>query len=101
MALPKGDQYNEAVQNPQVSFSDAELKSAKVETGLFNLPKPYSGGFTVTFKLQNSSNSWAVRCMVRDISELQRRYQAITDFFTKRTSRYFIDAKYLHDGIRV
>jgi len=57
MALPKGDQYNEAVQSPHVSFDDTELKSAKVETGMFGLPKPYSGGFTVTFKLQSNYNS--------------------------------------------
>ena len=89
MALPKGNQYNDAVQNPLVSFADAELKSAKVETGMFDLPKPYSGGFTVTFKLQNSSSSWAVRCMTEIISELPRRYNAITDFFSTKSSRYF------------
>jgi len=101
MALPKGDQYNEAVQNPQISFSDADLKSSEVESDFMGLPKPYSGGFTVTFKLQNARNSWAVRCIIRDISGLKERYQAITDFFSGITSDYFIDAKFLQNGIRV
>lgn len=101
MLLPRGDQYNEAVQNPQLSFSDIELKSTRVETDFLGLPKPYSGGFTVTFKLQNTQKSWAVRCMIRDTSDLQRRYQAITDFFATKSSRFFIDAKYLGNGIKV
>ncbi|QNA46473.1 BUD32 family EKC/KEOPS complex subunit [Lacibacter sediminis] len=101
MALPKGDQYNEAVQNPRVSFADTELKTAKVETGMFDLPKPYSGGFTVTFKLQTPTTNYAVRCFTRDISDIQRRYQAISSFFASKPSRYFVEAKYLKDGIRV
>jgi len=101
MALPKGDQYNEAVQNPRISFADSELKSAKVETGMFDLPKPYSGGFTVTFKLQTPVTNYAVRCFTRDISDIQKRYQAISNFFTNRSSKYFVEAKYLQDGIKI
>lgn len=101
MALPRGDQYNEAVQNPKISFADTELKASKVETGMFDLPKPYSGGFTVTFKLQTTASNYAVRCFTRDIADIQRRYQAITDFFSAKSSRYFIDANYLPNGIKV
>lgn len=101
MALPKGDQYNEAVQNPRISFADPDLKSAKVETGMFDLPKPYSGGFTVTFKLQTTAANFAVRCFTRDITDIQKRYQAITNFFSTKSSRYFVEAKYLTDGIKV
>lgn len=101
MALPKGDQYNEAVQNPRISFTDTDLKSAKVETGMFDLPKPYSGGFTVTFKLQTTAANFAVRCFTRDITDIQKRYQAITNFFSTKSSRYFVEAKYLTDGIKV
>lgn len=101
MALPKGDQYNEAVQNPQTSFSDNDLRSSKVESDFMGLPKPYSGGFTVTFKLQNAQNSWAVRCITRDIPGLNERYQAITNFFSSNTSAFFIDARLLQNGIRI
>jgi hypothetical protein len=101
MALPKGDQYNEAVQNPKISFSDADLRASEVESDFMGLPKPYSGGFTVTFKLQNAQNSWAVRCIIRNISGLKERYQAITNFLSGNTSAYFIEAKFLQDGIRV
>ena len=101
MALPRGDQYNEAVQNPAVSFSDTDLKASRVETDSWGLPKPYSGGFMVTFKLQHSSDNWAVRCIVREIPGLQQRYQSITDFFSRQNSPYFIDAKFLSNGIKI
>jgi len=101
MPLPRGDEYNVAVQNPRISFDDKDLKSSTVETYPSGLPKPYSGGFTITYKLSNNQKSWAVRCFHRDISDLKRRYQAIEAFLSKNNSKYFVEAKYLEEGIKV
>lgn len=101
MLLPRGDEYNVAVQNPRISFTDTDLKSSSVETTPLGLPKPYSGGFTITYKLSNSRKGWAVRCFHRDISDLQIRYQAIGNFLAKNNTKYFVEAKYLSDGIKV
>jgi serine/threonine protein kinase len=101
MILPRGDEYNMAIQNPRIAFTDIELKSGSVETTPLGLPKPYSGGFTITYKLSNSQKSWAVRCFHRDIQDLQQRYKAIGNFFSRNQSRYFVDAKYLAEGIKV
>lgn len=101
MILPRGDEYNVAVQNPKIAFTDADLKSSSVEETPLGLPKPYSGGFTITYKLSNSQKGWAVRCFHRDIQDLQRRYQAIGNFLTKTPSQYFVEAKYLAEGIKV
>jgi hypothetical protein len=101
MALPRGHEYNQAVQVPQISFSDTELKASKVELDNLGLPKPYSGGFTTTYRLQSGSNDWAVRCFTREIQDLQKRYQAINSFLSKNQSKYFVDARYLPSGIRI
>ncbi|HEY5745315.1 MAG TPA: hypothetical protein VIU12_04480 [Chryseolinea sp.] len=101
MTLPRGNEYNQAVQVPQISFSDSELKASKVELDKLGLPKPYSGGFTTTYRLQSGSHDWAVRCFTREIQDLQKRYQAINNFLSKTQSKYFVDAKYLPSGIRV
>lgn len=101
MILPRGDEYNAAVQNPKIAFTDTDLKSSLVEETPLGLPKPYSGGFTITYKLSNHQIGWAVRCFHRDIQDLQRRYQAIGDFFSKTPSQYFVEAKYLSEGIKV
>jgi hypothetical protein len=58
--LPKGDEYQQAVQTPTISFADSELKRCEVETTVLGLPKPYSGGFTTTYQLRGAKN-WAVR----------------------------------------
>jgi serine/threonine protein kinase len=101
MPYPRGDQYNEAVQYPAIAFSDEDLKSGTIEKNKWGLPNPYSGGFTVTYKLDTRQKKWAVRCFYRDIQELQRRYQAISNFIAQKQSPYFVEAKYLHNGIKV
>ena len=101
MLLPRGDEYNAAVQNPKIAFIDPDLRVATVEKNPLGLPKPYSGGFTTTYKLLNGQRAWAVRCFTREISDLQRRYQAIENFISKNNSKYFVEAKYLCEGIRV
>lgn len=101
MALPRGDEYNQAIQSPRLSFSDAILQSCHVETTPLGLPKPYSGGFTTTYKLVNSHSSWAVRCFTREINDLQKRYQSIGDFLSTNKCDFLVEANYLQNGIRV
>lgn len=101
MSLPRGDEYNQAVQTPSISFADNELKSCQVETTPLGLPKPYSGGFTTTYKLRGSNRNWAVRCFTREIKDLQRRYQSISNFLNQNHCPFLVDAKYLQNGIRI
>src|SRR4051794_9083286 len=101
MTLPREDEYNQAVQNPANAFSDFDLKTCKVEITSLGLPKPYSGGFTTTYKFFNANNSWAVRCFTRDVPDLKKRYQAINTFISSTHSGYFIDTQYLPAGMKV
>lgn len=101
MALPRGDEYNQAIQSPRISFSDTILQSCQVETTPLGLPKPYSGGFTTTYKLVNSHTSWAVRCFTREISDLQRRYQSIGNFLSTNKCDFLVEANFLQNGIKV
>ncbi len=101
MALPRGTEYDLAVQNPKISFNDPDLKISSVETTPLGLPKPYSGGFTTTFRLKGNTGDWAVRCFTREIQDLQKRYVVISEFLSSNKSKYFVPATYLPDGIRV
>lgn len=101
MPLPRGDEYLAAVQNPRTAFSDVELKVCNAETDQFGIPKPYSGGFTTTFHLQNHSQQWAARCFTRAIPDLQRRYEAIGRFLQTSADGFFVKAACLNQGIRV
>ncbi len=99
--LPRADEYNIAVQNPGLCFSDNDLKQGQIQTNSLGLPLPYSGGFTTTYKLTNGNSNWAVRCFTREIDHLQKRYQAIDDFIEKHGSKYLVEARYLKYGIQV
>lgn len=101
MPLPRGDEYNQAVQNPALSFADSDLKRCQVETTPLGLPKPYSGGFTTTYKLSNMGKNWAARCFTREIKDLQQRYKSISSFLSKNSCSFLVDAQYLQNGIKI
>lgn len=101
MSLPRGDEYNQAVQNPELNFADIELKRSTVERTPLGLPKPYSGGFTTTYKLESSIKKWAVRCFTREIKDLEKRYQSIEKFMNSNSCSFLVDAKYVQNGIKI
>lgn len=103
MYLPRGDEYNQAIQNPLSAFKDGELKLCKYEHTPLGLPKPYSGGFTTTYHLFNHpTKDFAVRCFTRQINELEKRYSAISNFLkANKASNYFVNAEYQQQGINV
>ncbi len=101
MPLPRGGDYLNAVQNPRIAFADPDLKFSRPELTPLRLPKPYSGGFTTTFKLARPGRAWAVRCFTRPLGDLQSRYQAITDFISRNGSPYFVPTQHLREGILV
>ena len=73
MNLPRGDEYNQSIQNPLSAFKDGELKRCQYEQTPLGLPKPYSGGFTTTYHLFNApTKDFAVRCFTRQINELEK-----------------------------
>jgi len=101
MGLPDGTQYFEAVQNPRIAFQDNELKMCSVETNDLGLPEPYSGGFTTTYHLSNNGQEWAVRCFTREVPELKKRYEAISNYLDKQGLKYFVKAHLIEEGILV
>jgi len=101
MRLPSPDEYQSAIQNPRIAFSDSELKACSVERDPLGLPRPLSGGFAVIYHLHGQKHHWAVRCFYREISHLTRRYEVINRFLAKNADAIFVDAKLLHNGILV
>ena len=100
MHLPEESEYNIAIQNPNTCFSDNDLRGGDIQTNNLGLPTPYSGGFTTTYKITTGNLSWAVRCFIRDVHNLQIRYQAIDDFIDRNRVDYLVEARYFKYGIR-
>ncbi|MCE9563861.1 MAG: hypothetical protein K8U57_17605 [Planctomycetes bacterium] len=106
MRWPSSREYNEAVQDPAFSFKDADLRSAEVAANAHGLPVARSGGFADVYQFRSAAGeSWAVKCFTREVSELHRRYQAISEHLAtaRETSSlpFMVEFQYLDDDIRI
>jgi pimeloyl-ACP methyl ester carboxylesterase len=101
MSWPTATDYNEAIQNPQVCFADAELRAGRPD-GVMGLPQPFSGNFADVYKLLgHEDRNWAVKCFTREVQGLHARYQAISDHLQERSRPFMVEFQYLEEGIRV
>ncbi|HET6205015.1 MAG TPA: hypothetical protein VFI25_19660 [Planctomycetota bacterium] len=102
MALPTPDQYNEAVQAPQLAFLDPVLRSGDVERNALGLPLALGGSFAITYRVRSrGKKSYAVRCFHKSTADLAARYDLIHRALQKVRLPYFVEFEYQHQGIRV
>ena len=101
MAYPRIEKYNEAFQNHQSFILDAELKSGKLARNGLGLPKVISGGFALTYVIETSSKKYAVRCFHKEASDLELRYNKISEKINSLHSDYFVNFEFLQEGIIV
>ncbi|MCE9563852.1 MAG: hypothetical protein K8U57_17560, partial [Planctomycetes bacterium] len=106
MRWPGSRDYNEAVQDPSYSFKDAGLQVAEATVNAHGLPVARSGGFADVYQLRTPTGEcWAVKCFTREVTELRRRYQAISDHLSAAREsgglRFMVDFQYLDEEIRV
>src|SRR5438094_7538089 len=80
MAWPVSQDYNEAIQSPTSSFSDAELKSGEVVTNALGLPMPRSGNFADVYEFKCPQRKWAIKCFTREIPGIRERYKEISAY---------------------
>jgi hypothetical protein len=97
--------YREVLQNPRVAFKNPELKNANVTQTPLGLPVLVSGGFAlttcVTTKTNGHSTKWAIRCFHKEVTDLQERYQYISNFLQKQADKFFVNFQYEPEGIQV
>jgi hypothetical protein len=102
VAWPQPIEYNAAVQTPQLSFRDADLRDAQVAEDALGMPRPYSGNFADVYQLKSATGrAWAVKCFTREVSHLQARYQAISNHLQSGSPSFMVNFHYLADGIRI
>ena len=101
MAYPSLEQYNEALQAPQIHLLDPVLKSGAVRTTGLGLPLALCGGFALTYTVTNGGKRYALRCFHKEAPELERRYQAISSRLKQLSSPYFLPFEFIPKGIRI
>jgi len=98
---PDPSNYQEALQNPRVAFTDPDLKFGTVVTNKLGLPKPISGNFAVVFELQTGQRRWAVRCFLRETQDQEHRYAQIAQHLAKNNLKSKVGFQYLPRGVCV
>ncbi|HWG43955.1 MAG TPA: WD40 repeat domain-containing serine/threonine-protein kinase [Gemmataceae bacterium] len=103
MAWPLSQDYNEALQNPQTSFSDPELRQGQVVTNVLGIPQPCSGNFADVYAVEceASKTKWAVKCFTREVHGLRERYSEISKYLQQVRLPFTVDFQYLEQGIRI
>ena len=101
MAWPSPQDYNEAIQNPRLNFSDPELQSGQPEVTALGLPKTISGAFASVYRLNCGGKSFAVRCFTSEVADQQQRYEAISRHLAQVPLPYTVGFEYLAQGIRI
>jgi hypothetical protein len=102
VAWPQPTDYNEAIQNPRLCFSDSELQGGQVVEDALGMPRPYSGNFADVYQVRDTDGrAWAVKCFTRDVPTLQGRYQAISDHLRGGSPSFMVRFQYQGEGIRI
>jgi hypothetical protein len=101
MTWPTPQDYNEAIQNPRSCFGDEELRAGSPELTPLGLPKPISGAFASVYQMNCSARRWAVRCFLREVSDHQARYQAISAHLRSARLPFTVGFDFLAEGIRI
>jgi serine/threonine protein kinase len=101
MAWPTPQDYNEALQNPRLSFEDADLQAGTPDITPLGLPRPITGGFASVYSVRSNSKRWAVRCFLRDFADHRERYAEIARHLAAARLPYMVHFQFLEKGIRV
>jgi len=101
MSWPPPQDYNEAIQNPQLNFTDPELRAGVPEMTPLGLPRAITGGFASVYRLRCGGRDWAVRCFLRAVPDQQERYAAIGRHLAAAKLPYTVGFAFQPGGIKV
>ena len=76
---PASRDFVEAIQNPKICFSNAELRSLGPALDKWGMPVVTSGQFAYVFKLNNPNGgrAQAIRCFRGLVGDREKRYEKI------------------------
>ena len=98
---PSMSDYQEAVQSPSLCFFDSDLQAANPVCNKLGLPRPICGNFASVYEFEHRSGRWAIKCFLRNIPDLHKRYERISDHLKTCSLPYFCTFDYITKGIKV
>lgn len=101
MPWPGPSEYQRIIQNPRVCFCDPELKVGTVGLTPLGLPRVASGNFACVYEIRSGAQRIAVKCFIRQISDLQQRYGLISQHLHGFWLPQLVRFEYQEQGILV
>ncbi len=101
MSWPSPSDFQEAIQNPASCFADPELRNASPVLDLLGLPRPISGSFASVYQVNCNGRMYAVRCLLRDYPDIEKRYTAISDHLRHHRLQCMVNFLFIQQGMRV
>jgi WD40 repeat protein len=99
---PTSQDYNEAVQDPSISFSDPGLQGGEVVCNAMGLPVPRSGNFADVYQFTAADGKmWALKCFTRKVPGLRERYAKIDEHLAKARLPFTVGFKFLQQGVKI
>ncbi|WP_433666948.1 AarF/UbiB family protein [Nocardia sp. CA-136227] len=106
--FPTAGNYQEALQNPSVCFTHAELRDSVPDLTKLRQPRAISGAFASVFPLTHTATGrrYAIKCFTRDVPDQQARYRAISEKLSalpaaELSQPWKIGFEYLPDAVLV
>ncbi|CAN5515253.1 hypothetical protein BH10CYA1_BH10CYA1_54080 [soil metagenome] len=98
---PTPQDYNEAVQIPQVSLQDLDLKAGLPYTNALELPRSITGSFASVYRMHCKKRDFALRLFLSNINDQHERYALISDFVQHDSLPYTVTFDFLSEGIKI
>jgi hypothetical protein len=100
---PSPREFWEAIQAPQVCFTDPSLRNSSAAVDKLGLPLVASGGFASVFKLNaaDGSSAKAVRCFRGALGDRERRYRELSTHLSNRRDLPLARFEYVPEGMVV
>lgn len=102
MLWPTPADYTQAVGGyPDICLLDPKLRGGIPKRTPNNQLHVYTGGFSTVFPIEVAHNNHALRCWNKDIGDSKNRYEKIDDYLKQVRLPYFVDFKYVAEGILI
>lgn len=98
---PSPQEYNEAIQNPDINLRDPELSKCTPQLNRQGLPVPNTGAFATVYRLSNGNRSFAVRCFLNYYPDQENRYSLISNHLNSQKMGWMVPFEFQKEGIRV
>ena len=102
MNWPSPKDFNDAIRNPGIAFTDPDLSAGDPVVGSDGRPLSHPGDSSNVYQVcAEDDRAWAVKCFTRPVPSLAHRYARIQEALARPGLPFAVRFSFLKDGVRV